>query len=463
MNSTPNINQKQFIHWETIFSAFSIVILLAIFLYHLYKVASTAVDLPFWDDWTFFPNDSPTWVLDFLNEHRTVPTKAMIALLFRLDGWDIQFTIISNFLIFGLTILIFISFLKWACENVPTWAIILLSTCLLSPKVGEVHQWGIGSIWHFVILFGTIAVWLLFAGKSFWSKVLGVLFLLLSLYSTGQGLAFSAFALAIWLTSEVLISLEIHKKLITKTTIESTVIAIIYLIGLVLWFHGFRRIPSHAVPAGPWTIEFWNYFGVMIQNGFGFLYKLSFKMPWLGIITYAVLTVVPIAILIARRIHNRCSLSKKICAVIAMICGVSGIVFLTCYGRANFPIESATAGRYLYYVLFLIPLSVVLWAEIISLRSQTSKQYFILGICIGFIGLQFRHVRRFDQYEQNRASRLRNIGIIADYYKNDGPHPLYLPDFWVPLDKYLNEAQVKRYSFYRKIQIDGRHNEAISP
>lgn len=448
---------------EKLFNIISTIVFILVFCFHFYRISVTAVDLPFWDDWTFFPNDSPTWIFDFLNEHRTVPTKALIALQFWINGWDIRLTIISNFIIFGITIIFLISFLKWSCENVPLWAIILLSTCLFTPSISEVHHWGIGSIWHFVVLFGTIGVWLLFAGKSVFQKTSGVCFLLLSLYSTGQGLAFSAIAMAIWLASEALISLEIDKKLIIRKNIKSAGIGIVYLIGLALWFWGFRRIPSHAAPAGPWTAEFWNYFGLMIQNGLKFPYNLSFQIPWIGVIAYILLAVTPIIILIWRRTHQSIPLPKKTCAVIAMICGVSGVLFLTCYGRANFPIESATSGRYIYFTLFLIPLSVVLWSEIIFTENQVS-QYFLLGICILFLGIQFRHGwRKDDQYDRNRASRLENLRIIADYYKSDGPHPLYLPDFWVPMDKFLNDAKEKNYSFYRKIQRNSIHDEITTP
>ncbi len=452
MTVLPNPRKNQFTKREIIFTVLSIGVFLFVFVQHFYQVASNAVDFPFWDDWTFFPNDSPTWAFDFLNEHRTVPTKALIALLFQQNGWDIQFTIIANFVIFSLTVWVFIQFLKWACKNGPTWAHILVSTCLLSPILGEVHHWGIGSIWHFVIVFGILAVWLLFAGKSVLSQIAGVFCLLLSLYSSGQGLAFSAVVFAIWLISEAMILFENEKKIITKKTITSAGVGLVYLLGLVLWFEGFRRIPSHAEPANPWTIEFFNYFGVMIQYGFGFPQKLALKAPWIGILAYMALTVAPIAVLFWEQICNNLSISKKTWALMAMICGVSGIVFLTCYGRGNFEIGTARSGRYVYFVIFLIPLSVALWVEIIALKGHTFHQGILLIACILIPGLHFRHGLDFAGYEVNQKARLRNLSIIADYYKNDGPHPLFLPDFWVPLDEYLADAKARKFSFYRKIR-----------
>ncbi|MEO5713803.1 MAG: hypothetical protein ABIT37_09985 [Luteolibacter sp.] len=428
------------------------IVLVLAFGCHFYAAAVTAVDVPFWDDWGWFPKECPAWIFAFDNEHRCVPTRLLIAIQFAINGWDIRSAIITNFILFGLTLLVYVRFLLSFAKRAPKWSIYLLSICVLSPLAIEAHHWGIGSAWHFPMLFGILGTWQLFHPDTKTIRdVVGSFLLVLCLYSVGSGLVISFSIIATWMVFRAGLALKAPNIPSWKVALTRMSPAVgIYFIALVLWFDGYKKIAAHGEPAGPFTSHFWNFLGILLQNGFAFPRHISLTAPWLGFLVLIPYLVIPACYFMGRHIFTRRTVRPEVAGLIALSLGLLGVAALTSYGRGNFPIGFTNSGRYLIFLLYMIPVSVLLWAELLTPWKKLRSAWLAIS-CIVFLGLQLRLIPLFAIYNGNMVARQEQVRLIKGYYKNGEPKPFYIPGFWLPIDPYLDLAKQKNYSFYRKI------------
>lgn len=449
---TSHSNNSSCTKWLDIVSA---MILVTAFGCHFHLAAATALDVPFWDDWNWFPKENLSWIYAFDNEHRCVPTRLLLFLQFASNGWDIRTGIMVNFILFGVTLLTYVRLLLFCAKQVPKWSVYLLSLCVLSPLAIEVHHWGIGSAWHFPMLFGIMAISQLFHPDVKISRdVAGALLLALCMYSVGAGLVFSFSTIIVWILYCIGLSTkDSNSQSLRKTLARLSPVVGIYLIAIVLWFNGYKKVPAHEVPAAPWTPQFWHFLGILLQNGFALPRRISLQAPWLGYLIILPYLVIPACYFMGRHIFSRRNISPEVAALVALNAGLLGVVAMTSYGRGNFPIGFTTSGRYLIFLLYLIPVSVLLWVSILTEWNKIHHFWLVVS-CVFFLGLQINRMPSFARYRNNMVSRHEHLRMINDYYINDGPRPLYLPGFWVPVDKYLDEAKERNFSFYRKIQKD---------
>jgi hypothetical protein len=431
----------------------SAIALILAFGFHFYAAGVTAVDVPFWDDWCWFPKGSLAWIFAFDNEHRCVPTRVLLTMQFAINGWNIRTGIIINFILFGITLLAYVRFLLFYAKYVPKWSIFLLSICVLSPLAMEVHHWGIGSAWHFPVLFAILGAWQLFHPDVRMTRdIVGALLLVFCLYSVGSGLILSFSIIATWIVFRAGLSTKESDIQPMKVTLARMSPAMgIYLVALVLWFYGYKKISAHGEPAGPWTSHFWNFLGVMLQNSFAFPRRVSLYAPWIGYLVLIPYLFIPSCYFMGRQVFSRRKIPAAVAALVALNVGLLGVAALTSYGRGNFPIGYTNSGRYLIFLLYTIPVSAILWAELLT-PWKILRNAWIVFSCISFLGLQVRLIPSFAQYNSNMISRNEHLRLIRGYYENGGPKPLYLPGFWVPVDQFLDVGKQRKYSFYRNIQ-----------
>jgi hypothetical protein len=358
--------------------------------------------------------------------------------------------------LFGLTLFAYVRFILWNAKLAPKWSVYLLSICVLSPLAIEIHHWGIGSAWHFPILFGILGICQMFRPDITTTRdIMGSFMLVLCMYSVGHGLILSFVIMMTWIMYRIgLTRNNVDFQSIKVFVARMSPAVGIYLVALILWFYGYKKVPGHELPTGPWTPQFWNFLGILLQNGIAMPRRVSLYAPWIGFLILIPYFVIPSCYFMGRHIFTRRIISPGTAAIIAFNFGLLGVAAVISYGRGNFPVGFTTSGRYLIFLLYLIPVSALLWAELLASRKRLHRAWLIIS-CILFLVLQLRLIRSFGQYDNNMLVRQEHLRLIKEYYQGMGPRPLYLPGFWVPVDEYLDIAKQRNRSFYRKMNTVG--------
>jgi hypothetical protein len=66
----------------------------------------------------------------------------------------------------------------------------------------------------------------------------------------------------------------------------------------------------------------------------------------------------------------------------------------------------------------------------------------------------YRRAIAATNYPEEHAVRTRQLEIIPKFYATPVAQPFYLPDFWVPVDGFLENPRKLNVSFYRKLAPD---------
>jgi len=91
-----------------------------LFFVNIALIGYYAVDVPWWDEWEMFtPGALPAglswnWLVARHNEHLIATSKFLVWLLYHLNGWNVAFHIILNFLIYSAILVWLFRFAKMA-------------------------------------------------------------------------------------------------------------------------------------------------------------------------------------------------------------------------------------------------------------------------------------------------------------------------------------------------------------
>lgn len=439
---------------RSLLPGFCYALLVCAYVFHFCWVANYAVDCPFWDDWCFFPESSVKWIMAFHSEHRVVTTKLLILILYQIDGWNIEHHLILNFVLFGIIVILAVTFFTRVIPGWRPWHAAGFCTFLLSPVLCEVHLWAMCASWHFAILFSLVALLLMFSGETSYLRLIAAtIALVFAAYSIATGLVAALAIYGAW-SVQRFCSKELRANIPAQRRLQEWLLVSTILLPLVAaYFVGFRRPSEHHSPAMPWTIQFWEYFGVMLQSGFVWPKKLMLLFPLWGLVLLVVLVLGPLsAVLISSR-RNQKPLPVGFWGFAAFSFAVISAICMIAVGRGNFPLTTATAGRYTEHSLFLIPIAAGAWSMALH-RHLRYRNLFLILLWGGCALLQARALPLFGHYANNYTARTQDLYLLKQYYTHPPEGEFYLPDFWVPLNSYLREAEEKNVSFYRKIALD---------
>ena len=169
------------------------MICIFLFIANLFFILRYSIDIPFWDEWGFLiPNAlskdlNISWLFRQHNEHRIILTKLVGWILYRLFDWNLTYSIILNWFIFGALLGEVALFLPRFSEK-EKLSILWFFPFLFSTLAYENHTWAFQSQFHFFLLFFILATRLLFQPKLTSGKILlGGMCCILSTFSFSAG------------------------------------------------------------------------------------------------------------------------------------------------------------------------------------------------------------------------------------------------------------------------------------
>src|ERR1041384_361110 len=152
------------------------LVFLSVFAFHFSVVRRNAVNLPHGDEWGLLYDDHPAalnakWLYEQVNDHRTATTKLFVWAQYHSDGWNVRTHLEVSFLIYGLTLVLLILFLRQLFHSVPTWIVGLFVLFQLSTIIWPDHMLAYALAIHFWMAFFILAMWGLFSPRQRWTAL----------------------------------------------------------------------------------------------------------------------------------------------------------------------------------------------------------------------------------------------------------------------------------------------------
>jgi hypothetical protein len=430
------------------------LLLAAAFAFHFFFVWRYAVDLPFWDDWSHLPKDAGfSWAFSFHNEHRYPVTRLLVWTLYEVNGWNIAFHQILNFLIYGgLVGLMAVRLCNWI-PGWKAWTSAAFSTVMFSPVAIQNHQWATQTSWHTYLLFTLLAVDFLFRDQqSSKNRIAGAMMAVCAVYSIASGTVASLVILFFW-TLYFYTQIPTGRGSRMLACIQWCQVGLPIIVAILGYFHGFARPPAHKEPAALWDLAFWNYMGAILGGGFAAPRTLTDLFPLTGVILMLCICLLPLVMIGVKSRHGFPLFPTSYWRIVALTGAYASGIALIAFGRGHFPLDTAYSGRYAELVLILIPLGAASWHW--ALRDHARiRRLLIALLLLVVLGAHGRLYSKFGRYASEHERRHHELALISTYYRNPSDTPYYLPDFLVQMNHYFMDARQLNLSFYHKLQLD---------
>ncbi len=419
---TPSINLRKLL----------LIFITVLYLGHFIIIWTQSVDVPYRDEWQlitpaqFSDSLSLDWLFTQHNEHRIVPTKLQVWLLYKLNNWNVAWQMRINFILYGLILFTLSKFFK-------TTGPLLFFPFMLANLNWENHHWGFQSQFHFFLLFYMLAVLLLFnpAQKSI-NLVLGTLSLLLSLFSFSTGVATTAITILFFVFFKV--NRFFNSKGDSrpkKELLQLLVITVLAITSLLYWFYGHGQPAGHPPLTLPHKLSFWTFLANSISFAFGYE---SMSL----IVAFGCFLLVSLPLLILFYKHNETP-SKLPWQQFVLTLGILAALSSIAIGRVSFGDIFAKGARYYEISMVLLPLAAALWS-----RKLMTTILFIVAFYGHLDNWSLSHYNWI--YEQ----KLAGLKCIEQVYKTGEPKtcPQLSGD---PIAGRLKIAKKANLSFYQQM------------
>lgn len=421
MQKTRIFQTEQFYFWLTLFFLLVQGVLIAL----------TTVNIPVADEWESLRPDalpggfSLEYLFAFHNEHRIVFTKLLNYMFFYTTDWNLKYLVIANYFIFSSLVFFVIWFQKKAIPNA-TKGIWILPFFLTSPLVIENHTWGIQSVFHFCILFGSLSVYNAtrkrISKSDYWSA--GV-FSLFSMYSLAAGLFFTMITFLI-----LLYRMTVFPKINWADASSKALALLAVASGVLLWFVGLSRPERHPPYTWPYQAKYWSFFSNLVSLGFG--YKTESMI-------IAFLAVGLVGFILWKSLGKAFAFeSQYVSFGFFGALAVLGAFASIALSRADFGIGQAKTSRYAELGFMLVPfIGWLCW----DLTKESQKYQKAFRIFMWFVVSGFAGSYSYSTYFNIAKERKQGLACITRFYNREnttGDCPILYPG---PLSERLERAK----------------------
>ena len=412
-----------------------LIVLLAAVL-NFAQIDRLAVDVPVQDDWDYlYAVENFSWdtVTSVHVQHRIIPTRLVYYLSWRADGLNFRNLILFNWLFYLGSVLAVIGLFRKNCREFPWFPLFFLP---FFSDIAHVNLlWAGQGQFHFMLLFGTLAVYFGFAARgSFRNDLLFCLFLILCTFSMSP--LMPAALLGLWGFRRGLIWLRTagaERKNLLRSTIFAGVTA---AAGIGLFFWNYH--PS-APPAG-----FAPGFEFLHQLRRGLMYCITLIPPDIGspAVCWMLLPFLPPAVLFLHTVwQRRLELVRENGPGFALTVWIAFFCAVIIYTRSG-----VLADRHLEVILPMVPAFASMLVMIRNAKWRKAALYcYLAGI---LISLSFAF--SFRQAEENCAARLYGAKLLIEDWKNYDREVEFL--YPAPFPEQRKRAERLNISFMKNVR-----------
>jgi hypothetical protein len=340
---------------------------LIMYIRQLYFIFVYSVDLPSWEEWSYFETNALPrgltleWLFSFSGEHLVVFTKIMAWINQLLLDLDFTAQRIVNYLLFGC-LLLTINHLKTKITGRDCFIIFPAFLLFLVSNINhENYTNTFASQTHFALLFSIFALYYSFEINS--SKFHSALFVTslcfgIISFSAGPVIAVCYLICLTLYTVAGIINNRIDKSNLRRLFIMYVPIGI----TLAYWYYGYK-LPSvfaHPPRVSPLEYPFWECFLNLVSFGFGF----ESEQIILGIVCFTIVVCPIILLLYNCETRWQAGTWQLVAAITAII-----VVLATISMGRGWIQGAAKTSRYAEISFMLIPYSALAWW--IALRKTT--------------------------------------------------------------------------------------------
>lgn len=388
------------------------LVVIILFIYRLCLVSRYSVDVPYEDEWEFFPVSALSqdlswqWLFRFHVEHRIVLTKLLAWLNLKLFGLDFVLQNFINMFEFGCLLVVLAGFKNRVAGRAGFKLFPFFMIFLLSSIAYENQLWAFQSQYHLVLLFSLVALYHAYDLRvTCFSALMFSLCMLLAMYSFSAGVVFAV-------TSLLCISIFIVTG-IAKGRVKFLpgvrfllVISTILITGLLFWGNGYVTPAWSPQKLSPTDVRFWDFYLNMISFGFGFS-----DMHILPGLACLFLILFPLGLLLYRQETRwQPSTWQVLTAITSILAALAAISI----GRGGFGLK---LSRHAEVAFMLIPYAALAWWLAIRGRGMRIAILFLLWFFC-FAGY-FKNWST-QKYAEFKQINLLTLECVEAYYGGSG-------------------------------------------
>lgn len=421
-----------------------------LYAFHLFQVWRNAVNLPVFDEWELFnPDQLPRgltagWLFAQHNEHRMATYKLLVWALYRVNGWDAAAHQVLNFLLYGAALALIYVMARDASPRTPPWVVLGFIIFLLTTVGIQNHVMAIQCAFHFWLLFFLLSARLLFSpAQRTRALAAGCLCSALSVFSLASGVVSALVLLLAFAAFKARRAYQAGPGGPRRgELLQLLLVAVLVGASVALWLFGYRKPPQHPPLASPLGRGFWDYF----LNAVSFCFGFDSLSAAAGLACLLVVLTPACALLWRRRGELTAGQWAMLSATACML----AVLALIAAGRGEFGPAQSKTSRYVEFGMALVPFSAVAWDALLG--GRRGMRAALLAALWLSLFLAFLNNWRFRDYRVERASRLRGVECVRDYYARggDGLCPEVYP---APLGARLDAARRLDASFYRDLRL----------
>ncbi len=407
-----------------------------LWIFHGAIIFNYAVDLPFYDEWSYFRFDglpekwSWEWIWRQHNEHRIIWTKLLTSFSYHWEFLNFRHLIFFNWILYSL-ILYCVFLLMPSMERYSKEIKCSFLLFLLSPLLSGNHQWAFQSQFHFCLLFAlcaTLAIWPK-NGTRHGSTPLLLLPLLAMPLAFSSGLPISWLVWGLWGISLLLFSASRRRAF-----------ALFFVAGLslgilsIFWASNYESHSTHQL-AWPWIWRFWRYVFHISAMGFGILAEWQLA----GAIVF-IFALLPWALSFKKKSYR--SFGADHCRSLALVLIALGGIGLIAFGRG---LEGwgSKSSRYFEYAVLLVPATIGAWV----LHAKSKSRWIVSSAWFLIFLIYLPSWGRFQDYSRHHQLLQEGKKCLAE---NLSPGPLLCEKLYpADIKQFLERAHSLKIHFTR--------------
>jgi len=400
------------------------------------QIDRLAVDVPVQDDWDYLyvvENFSWDTVTSVHVQHRIIPTRLVFYLSWLADGLNFRNLILFNWFLYLGFVLAVIWLFRQKCREFPLFPLFFLP--FFSDLAHVNLLWAGQGQFHFMLLFGTLAVYFGFAASdSFRNALLFCLLLILCTFSMSP--LMPAALLGLWGFRRWLIWLRTpgsERKNLLRSTVFAGVIAAAG-IGLFFWNYHPDAPPAGFAPG----IEF------LHQLRRGLMYSVTLIPPDIGkpAVYWMLLPfLLPVVLFVQTLWQRRLEIVRENGPGFALMVWIAFFCAVIIYTRSG-----VLADRHIEVILPMVPA----FASVLVMIGNAKRRKAALYCYLAGILISLSFACSFRQAEENCAARLYGAKLLIEDWKNYDREVEYL--YPAPFPEQRKRAERLHISFMKNVR-----------
>ena len=424
-------------YYKTI-NIFSWIILTTFIIINLFFIATTAVNIPYWDAWEVvwdLPNLSLTRLFTPHNEHLIVTTKLLTHIQYLTIGLNFKYmTVITYFFFIGMFLSLYL-IIKDYTKNIPFTPLLFIP--LFSQYFFSNYMFAFLITLILMTTFGLLAIYFGFIRERNNTNTI-IMVILMGLSAISTSYSFPTGVMIVYTLKEII---YISKKENNNRTYEISRLILVSVSFVILVLMPFYIFKNNLVQTtiSPLTV-FINHFisSCLMVSTLVTSNNLLVIIPCLILVSIPIITFI-----INKDVFKDKYLQACYAIITCTLINIAGVSLI----RGT--IEPIISSRHYTFTLIVIPILAILFVKLYMRyknKLTMAFSFIYVGILAMSIITKFNSYSGYDRYAQINQSRQYGYDCVRAFYMGSG-NSLCQSIYPAPLETHLKRAKELKLSF----------------